>query len=77
MDNIYLSGFFLPRQVVNTKSFLQWSLVCLIFLFLIGLTGCADIRKLTMTKAQLSFFSVKDKTPCLRGYDVCIGVSRE
>jgi hypothetical protein len=57
---------------MSTKGFLQWSLVCLIFLFLIGLTGCADIRKLTMTKAELDFFSIKDRTPCIRGYDVCI-----
>jgi len=27
---------------MSTKSFLQWSLVCLILLFLIGLTGCSN-----------------------------------
>ena len=63
--------------LMSTKEFLQISLIVLILLFLIGLTGCADIRKLTMNKAQLSYFAIKDKTPCIRGYDVCIGVPRE
>jgi len=37
-----------------------------------GLTSCAQIRNLTMTEAELSYWAIKDNTPCIRGYDVCI-----
>jgi len=57
---------------VNTKSFLQWSLVCLIFLFLIGLTGCADLRRLTMTHEELRLYDRLEISPCLDPDVVCI-----
>jgi len=50
----------------------DWILVMLALLVVLGTAGCADIRKLTMTKTELDFFSIKDQTPCIRGYDVCI-----
>jgi hypothetical protein len=57
---------------MKTKSFLQWSLVCLIFLFLIGLTGCADLRRLTMTKDEMRFFGSLTFRQCLSPDVVCI-----
>jgi hypothetical protein len=57
---------------MNTKSFLQWSLVCLIFLFLIGLTGCADLRRLTMTQDELRLFGSWTVSNCLDPDVVCI-----
>jgi len=57
---------------MSTKSFLQWSLVCLILLFLIGLTGCADIRRMTMTQDELRLYGQWEINPCLDPTVVCI-----
>gem|GEM_PF-5547905 len=55
-----------------TKTFLQWSLVCLILLFLLGLTGCSTIRTLTMTQDELRLFGSWTVKHCLDPDVVCI-----
>jgi hypothetical protein len=52
---------------MNTKSFLQWSLVCLIFLFLIGLTGCADMRIfLNTSQGESEIYQCPPINVCIR-----------
>ena len=57
---------------MNTKSFLQWSLVVLILLFLLGLTGCSTIRTLTMTDDEMRFFGSLTVRHCLDPDVICI-----
>jgi hypothetical protein len=44
----------------------------MILLFLIGLTGCADLRRMTMTHEELRFYDKWEISPCLDPTVVCI-----
>jgi len=72
MDHLFGSGFVLPRQVVRDPA--DWILVALALLVVLGTVGCADIRKLTMTKDELRLYGELEITDaCGRNPEyVCI-----
>ena len=71
MAHLFGSGFVLSRQELMTDP-ADWLLVAVLLLVMIGLTGCADLRRLTMDREQLRFFESIEISPCLDPSVVCI-----
>jgi len=47
-----------------------WLLVAIVLVW--GLTGCSDLRRLTMTKDEVHWYQSLTYRPCLDPTDICI-----
>ena len=50
----------------------DWILVVLALLVVLGTVGCADLRRMTMTKEELRLYGKWEISPCLDPDVVCI-----